>query len=220
MHCAGFRGLAIHQHVLGTCRIGGQRFHFVQPVIGDARMHDIAVSGEFDGRLQDLGETFRAVILKQFGPGGNRARDRHRVRAMQRDLVLQTKRVQFGEGGGGRRLAGAVQGDRLAGALRSVERETVAADTGHGRLDHTHNGTGRDGRVDRVAAGFQDGKACLRGQGMAGGNRRSAGKNGGTSGELEISHCFGSIRSEQAHSCAGRRQSVQEPAWTPERGLP
>ena len=58
MDRAGRRGLTIDQHILGACRIGGQSFHFIHPVIGHARMHDIALFGELDGGLENLGEAF------------------------------------------------------------------------------------------------------------------------------------------------------------------
>ena len=58
------------------------------------------------------------------------------------------------------------------------EPETVAAEPVHVRIDHRGGGRHRHHRLDRVAAGRQDGLACQRGC-MVGGGHRRGGEIGG-----------------------------------------
>ena len=50
------------------------------------------------------------------------------------------------------------------------DRKQIAADAVHVRLDETHHGVGRDGRVDRVAAALEHLHASARRQRLTGGD--------------------------------------------------
>jgi hypothetical protein len=57
------------------------------------------------------------------------------------------------------------------------DREQVASDTVRLRLDQSHHGVGRDGRVDRVSAALQDLHARPRGQRLTGGDDAVCGRD-------------------------------------------
>ena len=61
-----------------------------------------------------------------------------------------------------------IQSVQLPGLGFINDREQIAADAVHGRLDHSERRVGRDGRVDRIAAFFEHARARLRRQRLAG----------------------------------------------------
>ena len=105
----------------------------------------------------------------QHPQAGQHPRHRDRERPGQRDAVAIAL-----EGRRGRRRAGRV--DHLAAPAGAVEDvvEAVAAEAGHGRLDHGQRERRRHRRVGGAPAGPQRLQARLGGQRMVGGDRAAA----------------------------------------------
>ena len=106
------------------------------------------------------------VAVEQF-PGGDRARHGHGVRCEAVDLSDPLVGVPC-RIGRRRRPPGPVEGDRPRRAGRQVQRETIAADTGHRRFHHAQGGDRGERGVDGVAARFQHRQANLGGQRVGG----------------------------------------------------
>ena len=111
-----------------------------------------------------------------------------------------------GGSGLGRAAAGAERDQLLAAGLGD-QREAVAADAGHLRLDHGEHGGGGDGRVDGVAALAQGFDGGQRGGGMGGRAHRPAPVHGRAPGEMEAAHSW--LRKE-----VGRAEAQMEGAKT------
>jgi hypothetical protein len=95
-------------------------------------------------------EAARAEELREHLPGLDRARDGDRMRTVGRHRRVALLPVPAGLRSG-RRAAGAVQ--PMHRAVRfGHDREAVAADAGHVRLDNGEDGAGGDRRIHRVAA--------------------------------------------------------------------
>ena len=97
------------------------------------------------------------------GPGADGTRDGDRERAAERDAVQagcpEPVRVDAG-----RRPAGPVERNLLAGGLVPDQPEGVAADPASVRHHHAQDRIGRDRGIHRVASRCEDGKACRRRQ--------------------------------------------------------
>ncbi len=160
--------------------------HQLRPVTGDPRRHHEAVLGGPDRRLQQLRQILAAMRRQQPAPGVDRARHGHAMHAVRRQLghalIEQLLQPQAG-----RRPARAVQRDHAALRWRHQD-EAVAADAGHGRLDHALHRHRRDRRVDRIAAGAQHVEGRQRRRRMRGRGHAMLGKSGRTAGALEIAH--------------------------------
>ena len=161
-------------------RIGFEAALLVERVGGDPRRDAIALFGGANRRPQQFVERLRAMLGVEPNPGVDGAGHRD---AMGRGRFRRD--VPFGEPGGrgrGRRPARAVERHRQAAAL-GVKAEAIAADAGHGGFDDALHRHGREGRVHRIAAGFQDldrgeGRQRMRGRRHAvfGDGERAAGK--------------------------------------------
>ncbi len=151
---AGARRLALGQQDGARGRIGAQPVDVAAPIGGDPGRDREALGGERDRGLQQPVDAELAVIVGEAAPRLDRARHRHRMHAVGRDLADAAIQEPLGAGGGGR-AAGAVIGDDLVAALGRDQHEAIAADAGHGGLDHAERGSGGDGGIDRVAAGAQ-----------------------------------------------------------------
>ena len=88
-----------------------------------------------------------------------------RLRHLGMSLRLQQRRRQAG-----RRPAAGVEAVERAGLRVVDDGEQIAADAVRLRLDQAHDGVGRDGGVDRVAASLEDLHAGLRRERLAGGD--------------------------------------------------
>ena len=132
----------------------------------------------------------RAVALDQPAPGLDRPGHGDRCGAPLGHR-LETALAHCGDGGGGARAAGTLQPQRDRVAGRPDQREEVAADRGHVRVDDAEDGVRGDRGVDRVAALAQHLGARLRGQPVRAGddafhagvrNRRALGSSSNTAG--------------------------------------
>ncbi len=87
-------------------------------------------------------------------PGIDRTGDGDGMGRIRRDRrqALAEEPAELGLGG---RAPRAIDGDHLA-AGGGVDREAVAADAGHVRIDHRLNRNRRKGGIHRIAAGAQD----------------------------------------------------------------
>jgi hypothetical protein len=188
---AGQRRLAFGQQHGARSRIGAQPVGSTAPIGGDLRRDREALGGEVDGGLQQPVDAELAVIVGEAAPRLDRARHRHRMYAVGRDLADTAIEEPLGAGGGGR-AAGAVVGDHLVAALGRDQHEAIAADAGHGGLDHAERGGGGDRGVDRVAAGAQDVDGDQGGEGMGGCGRAALRDHRGTPRLIEVA-----IRVEQ-----------------------
>jgi hypothetical protein len=93
---------------------------------------------------------------------------------------------EFRRCGGVRGAAGGIEAEDLF-RLRVVdEREQVAADAVHARLDHGEHGRGGHGGIDRVAAGLQDLQACRGRKRLARGDHAAA-SDGGRARAVDVS---------------------------------
>ena len=151
---------------------------------GGDRMADkrIAAAGELDGRAQQPRQVHRAVVAGDQQPGVDGAGHAGRQQAGARHDV----EAQGMEGvDGGRRGRRALSADDPQPFLVRApdERRHVAAGSVQVRLDHLQRETGRDRRVEGVAALFQHGH---------GGGRRQPVRRGG---DAESAEQFGA-RSE------------------------
>ncbi len=137
------------------------------------------LAASVDRGLQQPVDAELAVIVGEAAPRLDRARHRHRMHAVGRDLADAAIQEPLGAGGGGR-AAGAVIGDDLVAALGRDQHEAIAADAGHRRLDDAERGGGGDRGVDRVAAGAQDVDGDQGGEGMGGCGRAALRDHRGT----------------------------------------
>ena len=143
---AGMRRAAMRQKSLGKARLIAQRLDLPGPNAGDGCGNEETVGGVTDGGLEEDVERQRAVALVQRHPSGDAARHGDAVPAERRHRRAGEHR----EIPAGRRAAGGIQ----AGKLLAVpdDREGIASDAVHGRLDDGQRDGGSDRCVDGVAA--------------------------------------------------------------------
>ena len=165
---AGLRRLAAGQEDAGRGRVRAQGVGVKVPVEGDAPMDAIAVAGVRDGRLEQLAQALRAVVLDQPRPGVDGAGHGHRVGRGGIDLGDPLFGVPFGNRRR-RRPARPVVGDHPVATAGREQGEAVAADARRPGLDHALDGTGRHRRVDGVAAVPQHLQRAQRGRRLRGG---------------------------------------------------
>ena len=120
-----------------------------------------------DGGCEQCVEWQSAEAAVQGVPPGNRSRDIDGLDADRVDLghafgleVIDGQRL--------RRPAAGVQAIEFAGLCLVVDGKEVSADTVDVGLDDAHDGVGRDGRVNGVAAFFENVGASLRGEKLRG----------------------------------------------------
>ena len=133
-------------------------------VLGD---HE-TVAGDRRRRGQDAAEPHGAEALDQAAPRLDRAGDGDGGRPPDR----HAGEASFAHRLDGRpltRAARALEPDRAVGAGRPDQREEVAADARHVRVDDAHHRVGRDRGVDRVAPVAEHLRARLGGEVVAGG---------------------------------------------------
>ena len=157
------RDRLILQHLLGA--VGNT---FVQ--VGRC---GIATRGIFDRRLHDVGERHGAEFLQRLAPGFQRARHRHRFRAVQVFIACRIEHVMRRAGfrcvgiGPDRQWHGALAVDEAMAAVGSADMGHAAADDAdHHRFDHRQRKQRRDRRIDGVAAGAKHFGARARRQRM------------------------------------------------------
>ena len=146
-------------------RIGGQHLCLLLPVEMHAGRDGIAVLGELDCWSEQRAQRQRAMIGVELGPGVDGAGNHDGMRRLPfefLDALGCEPRGSRGRGG----ATGSVIGDDLAGPLLRHQHETVSADAGRSRFDDALDGAGGYGRIERVAARFQDPDGSKRGRGM------------------------------------------------------
>jgi len=163
---AGLRRLPLRQEGVGEARLAGQLGGLRGPLARDGGRDRETLLGIGDGRLEQGGERQLAEALRQGLPARHLARHGDRAPAGGRHGLAAGEILRRP---GGRRAAAGVQA--VQAAAMPDQREQIAADAVHDRLDHgQRNGRG-DGAVHRVAAGQQHAQAGLRRQRLAGGYR-------------------------------------------------
>ena len=150
---------AIGQEGFGETGIAAQPLDLVVPLARDARAHHEAVAGIADRSFEQRLERQLAEFLVQRDPGGDRAGNGHRVPARHRHAVAAGETLRRPPG---RRAAGSVEAVQLIAV--PDDREGIAADSVHGRLDDRQRDRRGDGRIDRIAAARQHREARLSGQ--------------------------------------------------------
>ena len=133
----------------------------------------IAARGMLDRRLHDVGEGHGAEPLQRLAPGLQRARHRHRFRAVQVliadgiEHVMRRARFRCVGIGPDRQRHRALAVDETMAAVGKPDMGHAAADDAdHHRLDHRQREQRRDRGIDRVAAGREHFRARARRQRM------------------------------------------------------
>ena len=159
-------------------RVARQHLRLVAPLPGDDLGDAIAVARVADRRLDRLRQRDRAVLRQQRVPAVHDAGDAHGQLATVGDLVEMTA-AEFVER---RRRRGAAARVEAVHALRPRvvhDREQVAADAVHRRLDDREHRGGGDRRVDRVAARLQHMQSRGARQRLTRGDRAVSGEHDG-----------------------------------------
>ena len=149
------------------------------PLVRDDLGHGVTITCVADGRRQRTRERDRPVLRKELGPAGQRAWNRHRIRAVVGHLREASGQQHVGVGLRAGAAAGVQAPQPLC--LRVVDdRKDVAADAGHRRLDDGEDGGGRDSGVDRIPTFLQHLQACGRRERLARGDQPVAREHGRT----------------------------------------
>jgi len=136
--------------------------------LGQQVRHREPVTGQGDGRLQELGQGPAPEPVGERAPAGDRPGHGDGQRALNGHGVEPPLAERLRRGAAPR-AAGGVQEAQLAGGRVEVEDEEVAAEAAHVGLDHRQRRVDRDARVDHVPTGAEDVQAGERGGGMRGG---------------------------------------------------
>ena len=152
---AGLRRHAVAQEGRACARVAAKEVRLARPVSRDHGRDDEAIVGVADRGRDRLRERDRPVLVEQRLPAGERARDRDRLDAT-RDVRGAAAPQQLLACHQRTRAAARVERDQsfLFGAPE--EREHVATDASHHRLDDGQHRRGGDRGVDRVAAVLED----------------------------------------------------------------
>ena len=153
--------VAVDQVGLRGRGVGLQRLFAVFPKHANHFPDCEALLGVRDGGREDVGEFHPAEFREELVPAVHRSRDRHRVDAVLRHRgdSLRSQVVRCQAGG---RPAGRVESVEFPGLGFVHDREEVAAHAVVHRRDEAHHRVGRDRRIDRVAAMFEDRGTDLR----------------------------------------------------------
>jgi hypothetical protein len=150
---------------------------------------------------------------------------------MQGHMLFETARRKMLRRGAGGRAAACVQGDELLFLCNPRYDEHVAANPGAFRFEEVHNRCGRNGRVEGIAALFQNLQACLGRQWLTGSDHTIARENlrsrlsKPTTSAIAANRCeiraVGGLAQEQYQACGKyQRNSATQPARMKHRGTP
>ena len=168
-------------------RRAGERGGLPAPVGRDARRYRNAGFGIMDRGRQRRAEPCPPPIPGQSAKGVHGAGHGDRVdgAARNRGVTLGPDRVRVKAR---RRPARAVEGDDPVFARRVQQDEAIAPETRHRRFADAEQNRPGDGRVDGVATGFEGLDRDLCGEGMRCCANSVPGKDGRSTGKVEISH--------------------------------
>ncbi len=158
-----------------------------RPVERDARRDRDAFLGIADGRGETVGEPEPAVILRQAAERVDGARHGDGIDAFGADGGVAPV-AQRGGRQPGRGAAGPVQGDDLLAPGGFQQDEAIAANAAGLRLGEAEQHRPGDGRIDGIAAAFEDVDGRLRGQRMRGRAEPVDRKDLGPSRKLKVAH--------------------------------
>ncbi len=194
--------LAVEEIMPGGAAIAGELADLALPVPGDARRHRETVPGVENRLLQHAVEAEAAVVLEDVLPRCNRARHRNGMDRVA-DLAHTPAAQRLGGCGGTGPAAAVVAPDRLA-RLRD-EREAIAADARHVRLDHAQHRDRGHGGIRRGAASAQDVDRRKSRQRMGRCRHAIAGDHRRAAGQLEVTahDKSGSWETVRTTECAG-----------------
>jgi hypothetical protein len=148
------RRLAVGQERAGRGRIQGQPLGRCLPFGGHQLGHRKAVAGAGDGRRQRVGHRDRTEASEQRLPAAHHAGNVDRQRAAGWHLGKPPP-GELGWGGRGRRAAAGVETVQALGLSVEDQREEIATDAVHRRLDDGEHSGGSDCGIDGVAARLQ-----------------------------------------------------------------